>query len=269
MKSIIMAAALFRTEPFVPDIVKDLTSPMPRPPREESLKRVPWTEEGGQFFLDAAREMCQGSDATTHCLSVEKGNLDRGWSVHDNKTGNFLFYMDRAVAEEVQQDYAVARNTAEEHHPYSMYVARLETKKSQLDYLALTCTSGFGTYCGAMAAKLEKFKVTILLGCTVTNGLCQKYVIDEKAKLDKEIKRVLDACGKGDQACFDAITGGKETEARAESSLEKSSGARPPHTPSRPGFRPTFIGDEGVYEWGTVDCEHCKITEYDEKTDGA
>lgn len=27
-------------------------------------------------------------------------------------------------------------------------------------------------------------------------------------------------------------------------------------------------GDSGSYEWGTVDCEHCKITEYDENTDG-
>lgn len=266
MKSIALAFLIMTPPPSI-GVVDDMLASRPKPPPVESLKRVPWTLAGGQFLIESAREMCQGSDAVTYCQSVGGGH-DRGFSVHDKQTGRFLFYMDRAIAEEVQQDYAATRREAQEHHPYSNQIAKLEAQKGQWEYVAIACNTAMGPYCGAMAAKMKKFKETVIALCAGGLGVCQKFVTDKKAEIDKEINRILKACAISDQACFDAITGGQETQARLEFQNEINSGARPPHTPTRPGYRPMFLpgGDVTGGSWDSS-CEHCKVYDGEEAED--
>jgi hypothetical protein len=213
-----------------------------------NIHRVPWTKVGGSFLIQSAREMCQGARDFTRCEAVNPSNIDEGFRVYRN-TGEYLYTMDRAIAEEVQQDYGLAQTKAEEHHPYSAYIARKEAEKSTWDYYAVACATGFGPYCGGMAAKAGKFKDLVSVGCGVLLGTCQKLINDQKNEIQKEIDRVLKECEKSDQACFDAITGGGETQARAQTALEKSSGARPPHIPTGPTTlgRPVELDAEGKW----------------------
>lgn len=266
MKSFLIASLLM-TPPPVIGVVDDLTNPIPRPPKESQLNRVPWTMHGAQFMIEAAREMCQPADSPTYCQNVERGKADRGFSVHEKATGKFLFYFDRAIAEEVTQDYARTRAEAEVHHPYSNHIAKLEAQKSQWEYVAIACNTAMGPYCGAMAAKLQKFKEVVTAACAGGLGVCQKYVKDKQTEIQKEIDKVLAICGKSDQACFDYITGGKESQAKAEFDAEKASGGRPPHTPSRAGYRPMFLpGGDASVMWDDS-CDKCKVYDGEEAED--
>lgn len=260
MKSLVVLSLIMMERPTL-DIVEELTRPYPNPPSEQSLKRVPWTVEGAQFLVESAREMCQG-DTWARCESVGGGH-DRGFRVFRKDNGQFMFYMDRAIAEEVTQDSTAAQKIAEEHQPYSQHIANLEAEKSRWDYVGIACNTAMGPYCGAMAAKMKKFKESLILACAGGLGVCQKIVTDKKAEVDKEIARILKACGISDQACFDAITGGAETQARAQRSLEESTGGRPPHIPSRTGYRPKFLpGESGAIIWD-LSCQYCKIYDGD------
>lgn len=267
------AGPLFGEDQEVPPVFDDpvlitpAPAPKPLPPDNQDLRRVPWTLKGGQFLIEGVRQFCQNGGLTT-CESVKpnSGQNDTGVKVY--KDGQYLFTFDRAIAEEVQQDYAISQAKAEEHQPYSMYVARKEAEKSNLEYWAIACNSGFGPYCGGMAAKLQKFKDVVLVGCASALAICQKWVRDEQAKIQKEIDRVLAACKVSDQACFDAITGGQETQARAQAALEKSGGERPPHTPTRAGYRPQFMpGRPTTDAMWDKSCEHCKTCEGEEAED--
>lgn len=225
------------------------------------IHRVPWTLGGARFLNDGIRQFCQNGGLTT-CENVKQNSGENDSGVKVYKDGKFLFVFDRAIAEEVQQDYAAARRAAEEHHPYSKHIAKLESKKSHLEYITIACNSGFGPYCGGMAAKMEKLSPLILAACAGALSTCQKLVKDKQNEIQKEIDKVLSICQKSDQACFDYITGGKETEARIQSELEKTNGERPPHTPSAAGYRPRFMpGNSGIYVWGSDDCENCKFYE--------
>lgn len=265
------AGPIFGEDQEVPPIYDEpieITNPAkPLPPDNQSLKRVPWTTAGGSFLIDGIRQFCR-NDGLTTCESVKPGSGEIDSGVRVFKDGQLLFLFDRAIAEEVQQDYSISQAKAEEHQPYSAYVARKEAEKSNLEYWAIACNSGFGPYCGGMAAKLQKFKDVVLVGCASGLAICQKWVRDEQAKLQKEIDRVLAACQISDQACFDAITGGGETQARAQSAIEKSSGARPPHTVTRPGYRPQFMpGRPTTDAMWDKSCEHCKVYDGDEAED--
>lgn len=238
--------------------------PVPPPPPRTDIRRVPWTAKGSNFLLEGIRQMCQQTEGRTRCekLIPGTGELDTGYKVYETSSGKLLYVFDRAIAEEVQQDHALSQNKAEEHYPWSMYVARREAEKSDLEYMAISCRVSFGSYCGAMAAKLGKFKELIVAGCVAVSEACQKWVRDKQAEIQKDIDRVLKACGQSDQACFDAITGGGETQARAQSALEKSSGERPPHTPTGPlsPGRPTSSSMPGGV-WYDESCSACTITE--------
>jgi hypothetical protein len=260
MKSLLIATLVMTPPPGI-GVVDDLFDPLPAV--ETSINRVPWTIKGGQFLIDGIRTICQDPDAKLKCENVRPGNIDYGFKVL--KDGRYLFVFDRAIAEEVQQDYAAARRAAEEHHPYSNHVSKLESTKSQLEYIAIACNSGFGPYCGGMAAKVQKLAPLILAACAGALSTCQKLVKDKQTEIQKEIDKVLAVCQKSDQACFDYITGGKETQATEERRLEESDGSRPPHTPNRAGYRPQFMPGQGTTDamWDKS-CEHCKVYDGDE-----
>lgn len=250
MKSLLIASLVMTPPPGI-GVVDDLFDA----PKVESLDRVPWTMKGSQFMVEGIRTICQDADAKLDCKAVKPGSFDHGFKVF--KDGQYLFVFDRAIAEEVQQDYAAGRRAAEEHHPYSNHIAKLEATKSNLEYIAIACNSGFGPYCGGMAAKMQKLAPLVLAACAGALSTCQKLVKDKQAEIQKEIDKVLAVCQKSDQACFDYITEGLETQATEERRAEEANGSRPPHTPSRAGYRPMFLpgGDTSVWD---KSCEHCK-----------
>lgn len=266
-----LPAAAFSMEPYRPDLglgpkppVWPLPAPDTRVPVGLLPKTVPWTTAGAGNMPLFSRQICQG-ETFIRCENVAHGTtgaIDHGFRMYRKDNGAYLGTMNRNVAEEVQQDYAKAMDTAEEHRPESAWIARKEAEIAQLEYVAAACTSG-GVFCTGMAARLQKFKEIFSAICSAWTGVCVTTIKEMQAEIREKIKYVEEQCEKGDQDCFDAVTNGGEKQARAQRALEKSvdGGSRPPHTPIRPGSgRPPFLPASSP-DWYDGSCEHCKTYE--------
>jgi len=275
----LLPSVLYGREPYKPDLGLDgplsvwpLAEPSKALPSGLLPKRLEWTVAASGDIAVAARQVCQG-DTFIRCESVNPqpvtGATDWGFRMYRKDTGAYLGTIDRNVVEEVQVDYSRARDVAEQHNPESMWIARKETEKAQLEYIAAACSGG-AVYCTAMASKLQKFKELFTAACSVWSGVCITKVNEMKGDIQKRIDYVKQQCALNDQACFDAVTNGGESQERAQRAIEKNtqggSGMRPPHTPSTAG-RPPFMpgsGDADPMAWYDKSCQHCKL--YDGKS---
>ncbi len=230
-------------------------------------KRVPWTLNGSRFLIDYAREVCRG-ETYIRCESVNKNESytnsgEWGFRIYRKDTGAYLGTIDRNIGEEVQSDYSATVIDAENRHPESKWVARMEAEKAQLEYIAAACASG-AVYCTSMATKVpDNFKALFSAACSLWSGMCVAKVTTMKLDIQKKIDYVKSQCAAGDQQCFDAVTNGGETAAAWKSQYEKSGGGtgggggeRPPHD-----IRPVVFGDADPMQWYDSSCEHCKIIE--------
>ena len=233
-------------------------------------KRVPWTTGGAQGLVSYGQSFCFNADSPYNCVHVTRlpasPYYDWGYRIYRRDNGAYLGTVDRNVTEEVLNDYNQIVQRAEEHHPESAWIARQEARKAQLEYMAAACVSG-GVYCSAMAAKLPSWKELMKLACSGWSGVCISQLTKMKEDIQKRIDEVKKQCAKDDQACFDAVTNGGETDARRLREAERGggglipgehSGERPPHS-----VHPMVFGDGDPMEWYDSSCKHCKV--YDGK----
>lgn len=250
--------------------------PVPEPPLPKANgllpHRLPWTLNGSRFLIAYVRDVCQG-DTYIRCENVAKtpatGSGDWGFRIYRKDTGAYLGTVDRNVGEEIQADYDRSIAVAEEHRPESAWIARKEAEKAQLEYIAAACTSG-AVYCTGMAAKMQKFKELFTAACSLWSGVCVTKITEMKVEIQQKIDNVKKACADNDQACFDAVTNGGETQARWQRSEEKKGGATGGSTSTRPphDVRPVFLNGEGdPMRWYDDSCKNCKIIEGKEAED--
>jgi len=240
--------------------------PLPdmQPPTAPLAKSAEWTGSGGSGHITILRQICQ--ETFVRCESVQPaavtGAIDHGFRMFRKDNGAYLGTINRNTAEEIEADYRKAIDVAEEHKPQSNWVAREEAKIARLEYVAAACAAG-GVYCTGMAARMQKFKELFSAACSAWTGACVVKIKEEQAAIKKRIDYVEAQCAAGDQQCFDAVTNGGESLAKAERQIEKSAGgARPPHAPPRPGSgRPPFLPGGDTSGWYDGSCENCKVLE--------
>lgn len=239
-------------------------------------KRVPWTDKGDHFIRDYVLQVCQG-ETPYRCQSLAglqparvNGDYDWGVRIYRKDNGAYLGTIDRNIGEEVTRDDATISIDAYNRHPESRWIGQMEAEKAKLEYIAAACATG-AVYCSGMASKLpDGFKTLFTTACSLWSGLCMTKVADMKLQYQQRIDYVKQQCAIGDQACFDAVTNGGETKARADFNNKygpnsgSGSGALPGERPPHESVgRPTTFGDGDPMQWYDPSCKHCKITDSD------